>query len=292
MLDCISMFESIKITDWLMVIITAIYVYATIQICKYNRKSVEAAEEQTEAANRQTAEILRQYNETHRPFVIISFEIIRSDYLCFKLENIGPVVAKDIKIRINEEFLDNLEKGFPFDDLRKTSAATLILTSYQKRFIQIGDRRDFDKIASVPAQIDISYNDKYEEHTEIDIEQFRYMLTYNSELGDISQDIKKIENHFKQIANEAKSYHKKLIEAISNITPVSFLVHTGYERRKIDTYKAVCLNPYSTAEQLAAIVEISKEAALAILKELDRVDKLVQPVKCDDDDYHTKWRRR
>lgn len=286
------MFDCIKITDWLMVIITAIYVYATIKICKYNKESVEASKKQTEAANRQTTEMIRQYNESHRPFVIISFEIIRSGYLCFKLENIGPVVAKDIKIRINEEFLDILEKKTPFTFLRKTTAATLMLTSHQKQYIALGVQGNFDDIASVPAKIDISYNDKYEEHTEIDIAQFGDMLNYNSDLRDISLNIKNIENHLKQIDNEAKNYHKKLIETISNITPVSFLVHTGYERRKIDIYKAVCLNSDSTAEQLAAIVEISKEDALAILKELDRVDKLVQPVKCDDDDFHTKWRRR
>lgn len=35
-------------TDWLMVIITAIYVVATIFICVYNGKSAKAAEKQTE----------------------------------------------------------------------------------------------------------------------------------------------------------------------------------------------------------------------------------------------------
>ena len=42
-------------TDWLMVIITAIYVVATIIICYFNGKSAKAAKMQTD-------EMIRQYN--------------------------------------------------------------------------------------------------------------------------------------------------------------------------------------------------------------------------------------
>ena len=54
-----------------------------------------------------------------------SFEIIRSGYLCLKLENIGSEVAKDIKIRINDEFLDNLEKATHMIHLRETTEAAM-----------------------------------------------------------------------------------------------------------------------------------------------------------------------
>lgn len=55
------------ITDWLMVIITAIYVIATIFICTANVKSAKAAREQTE-------EMKRQFLAINRPSV--SAEII------------------------------------------------------------------------------------------------------------------------------------------------------------------------------------------------------------------------
>ena len=97
-------------TDWLMVIITAIYVVATILICIYNGKSAEAAKEQTFAAKRQIEEMIKQYNESNRPMVTIRFEVIRSGLLCFILENIGPVAATDVQINLNTEFLDNIEK--------------------------------------------------------------------------------------------------------------------------------------------------------------------------------------
>ena len=50
------------LTDWLMVIITAIYVVATIFICVFNGKSAKAAHDQTEAARAQTKEMIDQYN--------------------------------------------------------------------------------------------------------------------------------------------------------------------------------------------------------------------------------------
>jgi len=195
-------------TDWLMVIITAVYVIATIVICIYNIKMVTAAQEQTETAKRQIAEMIRQYNESHRPVVLVSFETIRNGLHCFKIENIGPVAAKDIKIRINDEFLDNLDKKSNIHDLRGVTEATLMLSSYQKQYIALGGPTVFNEIASVPAKIDISYNGKYEEHTEINLMSFQNTLLYNSELEDISE-------HIKNIKNEANVFHRNLIEAIS-----------------------------------------------------------------------------
>lgn len=272
-------------TDWLMVIITAVYVAATIVICVFNGKSAKAAKEQTETARQQIDEMIRQYNESNRPIVIVRFEIIRSGLLCFVLENIGPVVAEDIKIRINDEFIDNLEKEDKQIRLRETTEATLFLSSHQKLYILLGGQSQFSKIASVPAKFDISYNGKYNEHTEIDLWQYRFMLTYSSELEDISQ-------HLKHIENEAKTYHDKHLKAISKSSPVSVLVHTGDESKKFEIFKAVCMNPGSTTEHLAEIVEIQKEDVFDILIELDRVDRFVQAVPYDDDDFHAKWYRR
>ena len=116
-------------TDWLMVIITAVYVAATIVICVFNGKSAKAAKEQTETARQQIDEMIRQYNESNRPIVIVRFEIIRSGLLCFVLENIGPVVAEDIKIRINDEVIDNLEK-----EDKQISAADCIFISQHDPF--------------------------------------------------------------------------------------------------------------------------------------------------------------
>lgn len=70
----------------LMVIITAVYVVATIQICRANIKSakasnaqVAAAKEQTDAVKAQLDESKREYEETKRLQMMPYFEIIVHD---------------------------------------------------------------------------------------------------------------------------------------------------------------------------------------------------------------------
>ena len=272
-------------TDWLMVIITAVYVVATIVICVFNGKSAKASKEQTETARQQIDEMIRQYNELNRPFVIIRFEVIRSGLLCFVVENIGTVAAKDVTIKLNDEFLDNLEKENEQTGLREISESTLFLASHQKFYILLGGQPHFSNIASVTAKFDVLYNGKYNEHTEIDLWQYRYMLTYSSELEDISQ-------HLKHIEHESKLFHDKQIKALSKGGPVSVLLHSSDDSKKFEIFKTVCMNPGSTAENIAEIVDTSKEKVLEILVELDRVDKFVQPVVFVDDDFKSQWYRR
>lgn len=271
--------------DWLMVIITAIYVIATIVICVFNGKSAKAAREQTETAKQQIDEMIRQYNESNRPFIIVRFEIIRSGLLCFVIENIGPLAATDVRITINEDFIDNLEKQDKQIRLREISESTLFLSSHQKLHILLGGQTQFSKISAVRAVFDITYNGKYAEHTEIDLWQYRFMLSYSSELEDISQHLKKLEN-------EEKAYHKEYLKTISKSSPISVLVHTSDEGKKFEAYKVVCMNPGSTTEKIAEILDIPKEDALNILIELDRVDKFVQAISYVDDDFKAKWYRR
>ena len=67
-----------SITDWIMVVITAIYVVATILIFHTNKKSTQAAEKQIEQANEQLKESERQFMESQRlsciPFLQLELE--------------------------------------------------------------------------------------------------------------------------------------------------------------------------------------------------------------------------
>ena len=272
-------------TDWLMVIITAIYVVATVVICVFNGKSAKAAKEQTETARQQIGEMIRQYNESNRPFVVIRFEIIRSGLLCFVLENIGTLPATDVKVIINDEFINGIEKQDKQIRLREITESTLFLSSHQKIFILLGGQSHFSKIAENKAIIDISYNGKYKDHTEIDLWQYRFMLSYSSELEDIS-------NHLKKIENEGKTYHKKILKELSRDNAVSVLIHSPNDSKKFEIFKTVCMNPGHNTEQIAEMVNISKENALDILIELDRVDRFIQPFPVSDDDMKVEWYRR
>lgn len=272
-------------TDWLMVIITTVYVIATIVICFYNGKSARAAREQTETARLQIDEMIRQYNESNRPFVIIRFEIIRSGLLCFVLENTGSMAAIDLKIKINDGFIKGIEKLDKQIRLREITNSSLYLSTHQKIYIFLGAQTHFSKIAENKAIFDISYNGKYSEHTEINLWDYRYMLVYNSELEDISQYLKKIET-------EEKKYHNKLLSEISNKRPISVLTHSSDGSKKFEIFKIVCMNPGSNTEKIAQLVSVSNESAFNTLIELDKVDRFVKAFPVSDDDMKTEWYRR
>ena len=133
----------------LMVIITAVYVVATIQICRSNIKSakasnaqVAAAKEQTDAVKAQLDESKREYEETKRLQMMPYFEIIVHDDIqdfveCIELtisnsnaenstvidrrisiKNIGLGVAKDFTYT-----WCNLDGCYPRNDLGFTAFA-------------------------------------------------------------------------------------------------------------------------------------------------------------------------
>lgn len=50
----------------------------------------------------------RQFDENNRAFVNVTFEIIRSGLVVLNIQNIGHQIAKNVNIKINKEFLDNI----------------------------------------------------------------------------------------------------------------------------------------------------------------------------------------
>ena len=100
--------RGVEMADWLMVVITAIYVIATILICVYNKRSADAGKEQAAIAQKQMQEMVDQYNAVNRPIMTVRFEIIRSGLLCLVFENVGPIPAESVKICINQKFIDNM----------------------------------------------------------------------------------------------------------------------------------------------------------------------------------------
>ena len=133
----------------LMVIITAVYVVATIQICRANIKSakasnaqVAAAKEQTDAVKAQLDESKREYEETKRLQMMPYFEIIVHDDIRDFVECIGLTISnsnaenstvidrrisiKNIGLGVAKDFTYtwcNLDGCYPRNDLGFTAFA-------------------------------------------------------------------------------------------------------------------------------------------------------------------------
>lgn len=270
--------------DWLMVIITTVYVIATIIICVFNGKTAKASEKQIETAKQQIDEMVRQYNEANRPYVLVRFEIIRSGLLCFIVENNGPVPAFNVKISICDDFVKGLSAQDSQARLREISESSLFLAPRQKEFIVFGVQSDFIQIAKQKAIIDVSYNGKYMDRIVIDLWQYRSFLAYTSELEDIS-------HHLKQFVEKESNYHAKLLGKLDSRRPVSVLMYSADKSIKYALFRTVCLNPGSTTDKIAEMVGVKRDKALELLCELSSVDGLIRSLT-GEEGMKSQWIKR
>lgn len=273
------------ITDWLMIIITLVYVVATIVICIFNAKSINISRKQTEIAKKQIDLMISQFNEINRPKVCISVDVIRSGIVCFVIENIGSVSARITSIKLNEEFIENVERKDSQSFIRTINEANMYLAPNQRVHYYITGQIKFKDIKDVIAVFDIKYNENYSEHTEIDLNKYEHILIYSGELADIS-------NHLKRIEEEDKKYHDNIIKELKKKPKPIRLIPCVDNILIGNVYRLVCLNRGITAEGLAEKLQMEKENVLPILYELEKVQCLIEIFEFNQDEYKIMWSRR
>lgn len=254
-------------TDWIMIMITAVYVIATIVICYYNAQAVKTAKKQTE-------ELVFQREQMDRPYISVHFEIIRSGLMCFIIENKGNQPAFDTKIKLNEAFIQNINGQSEKEHLQLLNESCVFFASKQKSVIFIDSQIQFNVVAKEKAVFQISYNHKYEEKIEIDISQYAWMLVYTSPTEDISQ-------HIKEIKGNQEKFQKELLRQLNNDhtgIPLNVVVHSASERDslKLKVLKVVCINVRSSLKLIAEQADLSLEDTHDLLVELLCVDRLVK----------------
>jgi len=131
----------------LTVLITAVYVFATILICRANIKAASASQ-------RQVAEMQRQFKEANRPYITCEY-ILKNRVICgIRICNHGNMVAKDLTFSICQDFLDALQPNH-YVDFRKLN---------ESQYRLVGIRQEFDFFFSdvnhkpeVPFELTIHY---------------------------------------------------------------------------------------------------------------------------------------
>ena len=186
------------ITDWIMVVITAVYVVATIFICVFNGRSAKAAKEQTE-------EMKRQFYSINRPIVAMEIAFVKRAFLCLRMHNNGSQTAFNVKVELSQEFIDGLERNFK-----------AILESDKGKTRTIGVGQYFDiffgstkyiKMESKPVITGrVTYNgingSIYVEDFSIDMGNYATIYTVDSEVDDIVNALKE-QNHELKCIREA-----------------------------------------------------------------------------------------
>lgn len=166
-----------QITDWLMVIITFVYVVATIFICWANIKSAKASKEEL-------TEMKRQYADENRPRIEIEFCYERRTWYIVRFINHGRLTAQHVKIILDEEFIDSLpELGFQ-DTLRKQRKKELIIGVGQHYDLYIASNELRGNPNMKPVTGKLSYQDesgKYESDIYIDLENYATFFSSTSD---------------------------------------------------------------------------------------------------------------
>ena len=165
------------ITDWLMVIITLVYVIATIFICWANIKSAKASKEEL-------AEMKRQYAEENRPHIEVEFCYERRTWYIVRFINHGKLTAQHVKILLDEGFISSLpEQAFKDTLLKQREKECIIgVGQYYDLYIASNELRGNPNMKPVMGKI--LYQDessKYESDIYIDLEKYATFFSSTSD---------------------------------------------------------------------------------------------------------------
>ena len=191
----ISFFHTLG-SDWTMVVITAIYVIATILICLFNGLSAYQSKKQINESK-------RQFDEQTRACIDISFVIIRNSDMTFRISNVGKSYARQISVVISNDFfqlLDTHERNL-FGNLPKRKFS---LSPNESIYFCFGDKLDFDKYKKNPVTFTVSYKDPVkvqEENFQIDLSGYDGSYLYSSPQDDIANSLRNINNLLQYIVN-------------------------------------------------------------------------------------------
>lgn len=194
------------ITDWLMIVITAVYVIATIFICIANFKSAKATREQV-------AESRRQYEEEHRAFV--SYELIYEHRVLYGLRftNHGKRVATNVQLQLDKDFIDSLMDQSIKDQLHNLDGREFTLGIEQSYDIYFGGDEFRERSNKLPIQGEISYNDRCGEYTDsfyIDFSKYAPIYTVITDGERREESIKKLNKSLAKIVNELNKINQNL----------------------------------------------------------------------------------
>lgn len=185
--------------DWAMVIITGIYVVATIFICLANIKSAKASKEQL-------CEMQRQYAEVNRPIIEVEFHYIQKTWYVVRFVNHGNKTAQHVKIHLDSAFINSLPEQSIRKELERIKGKECIIGvgQYYDLFIGSNKLRGNTNMKPITGVIEYkSQNIDFKNDIFVDLEH--YMTFYST-----TSDEEKLLKSLKSIGTELSSIKRAL----------------------------------------------------------------------------------
>ena len=173
----------------LMVIITLVYVVATVLIWFANNKSAQVAKDQLEESK-------RQYIESNRPIVEAEFIYERRVWYIIRFSNHGRRTAQRVRIDLDQEFIDCLSE----------SKFASILEGQKNKECIIGVDQHYDLTGRISYQCD---EQTYTSEIYIDLNNYMTFFSTNTVHDDLSKAIKDNTAALKGIRASIDCLHNK-----------------------------------------------------------------------------------
>lgn len=161
--------------------------------------------------------LLIERREHNRPYLQVTFELVRSSLACIVLTNTGNVPLTIRKLKFDEEFIKQLPERE--QKLLRKEKNDIRIFPNKKWIICLGVITSdiLNKFEKKNLEISYSYskinkNKTYNENSNIDFEQYSGFLVYVSEIDELKQVNKKIEKYTKEINQEVKKVSKSLVQ--------------------------------------------------------------------------------
>lgn len=173
-------------TDWLMVVLTAVYVGATILICYFNYRSEKASREQT-------AEMKRQYNLENRPYITTELIYEKRAFYGLRVTNHGKRIAKHVSIQLGQDFLNSITEPSFRSTLENQKGRECIIGIGQHYDLYFGTNKfhkNQNKTALSGRVVYSDGNETYIDDIHIDFEIYATFFSVNSYSEDLLKEIK------------------------------------------------------------------------------------------------------
>ncbi len=189
------------ITDWLMLGITTVYVFATIWICRANIEAAKASREQLE-------EMKRQYAEENRPIIEMEFCYEHRAWYILRFVNHGKATAQNVRIDLTQEFIDSLPEESFQTMLTQTKGKECIIGVNQHYDLYIASNRLRSNPNMEPVRGMISYKSRgieYKEEIFLDLTQYMTFFSSTTDEDKMLEAVRAIEKDIKALKEVLKA---------------------------------------------------------------------------------------
>ena len=152
--------------------------------------------------------------EKKRPYLEISFELVRSTMACLVIRNVGSVPVELKSMKFNSEFIEQLEYD-KIQSLKKKQEMNVVIYPGKSWVLSL-DKNVFDVIGFSNSELKIDYiyrklkkRKKYAETTTIDFKEYGSFLVYLSEIDELKTMTEKKLTEITKLCDKITKYMEK-----------------------------------------------------------------------------------